>query len=319
MAWADPEPAGDSRTPDVAACKAQKLGQQIQCPSCESVSVVDSNTNESQEILASIEDWFTQGFSNDQILDLVAQTYGEDLVLSEPLSGQPAAGEADSTDIEAVLAQEAMKGLAEPPAGPELSGQAALDRANQVGDKLRCPQCQGLSVADSKADAAEAMFARVLELVEQGYTEDQIVDYFVSRFGQDILLEPKVEGMNLLIWVGPLVLIVAGGVLLALKSRRRPVPYEPSNERPSTAGMANENPDDDEGLERLDRRKRSQMDQEDAYIQSIRTHVSDSNDNPLTDASAHSDEPETDEADSAPKERYMKTVLAWVSAGSEAR
>jgi len=109
----------------------------------------------------------------------------------------------------------------------EVPAAEQVDHLTQhISKKLRCPVCQGLSVADSSADAAVAMKARIQELVEQGYTEAQIVDYFIDRYGEWVLLEPKVD-TNLVVWVLPVVALVVGlGVLFGRK--REEAPPEPA-------------------------------------------------------------------------------------------
>ncbi len=111
--------------------------------------------------------------------------------------------------------------LDEPPAGPPLSGDEATQEARRIASGLRCPVCQGLSVADSNADAARAMKSRIDELVTQGYTEDQIVDYFVDRYGEFVRLEPEAEGMNLVLWLLPGGLVLGGLGWLLTSGRRR--------------------------------------------------------------------------------------------------
>ncbi|MEC8424700.1 MAG: cytochrome c-type biogenesis protein CcmH, partial [Myxococcota bacterium] len=103
----------------------------------------------------------------------------------------------------------------EPPLLDPPDSETAADRTAEIAGGLRCPVCQGLSVSDSNADAARAMHDRIAELVSQGYTEEQIVDYFVGRYGAWVRLEPPREGLNWLIWVGPVVLFVLGAGLVA--------------------------------------------------------------------------------------------------------
>ena len=111
-------------------------------------------------------------------------------------------------------------------------------------------------------------------------------------------------------------LVVAGGILLAVQLRRQ----AGGSQRPRQRDTSEQsNPAADEGLERLDRLKRSQLSQEDAYVQSIRKFVSEEKDDPLSADVADTDGSDMSAGDSAPKERYIKTVLAWVSAGSEAQ
>ncbi len=85
------------------------------------------------------------------------------------------------------------------PKGTPLEG-AELDRvAHEVAAVVRCPVCQGLSIADSPVDQAAAMRTEVRELLAAGFTPDQILDYFEPSYGEFIRLEPKPEGFNLLV------------------------------------------------------------------------------------------------------------------------
>ncbi len=98
-----------------------------------------------------------------------------------------------------------------PPADAPRDEVATAEMTIEVAQKLRCPVCQGLSVNDSKADAAVAMRARIEELVAAGYSEDQIVDFFVERYGEFVLLEPRREGLNWVVWLGPVIFLAGGG------------------------------------------------------------------------------------------------------------
>lgn len=72
-----------------------------------------------------------------------------------------------------------------------------------IGLGLRCPVCQGLSVADSTSEAAVSMQRRIRELVAAGYSREQIEAYFVDRYGEWVLLDPPANGLNWLIWLAP--------------------------------------------------------------------------------------------------------------------
>ena len=117
--------------------------------------------------------------------------------------------------------------LEEPPALAPPDAETAAARTRTVAKGLRCPVCQGLSVADSNADSARAMHDRIAELVAQGYSEQQISDYFVDRYGSWVRLEPEPEGMALLIFVLPAVMLVVGGLWLAARGRASPSPADP--------------------------------------------------------------------------------------------
>lgn len=107
-----------------------------------------------------------------------------------------------------------------PPAGPPLSGEALTAETNAVSKHLRCPVCQGLSVADSPSESAKAMKDEVQDLVAKGYSQDQVLDYFEASYGEFIRLEPKAEGWNLLVWVAP-GLALAGGLGWVYTTMRR--------------------------------------------------------------------------------------------------
>ncbi|NOK12380.1 cytochrome c-type biogenesis protein [Corallococcus exercitus] len=95
-------------------------------------------------------------------------------------------------------------------------------RVQQLAKKLRCAVCQGLSVADSPSSMARAQLDKVRELVADGKTDTEIVDYFVARYGEWVLLEPRAEGFNWFVWLGPVVLVL-GGLFVILK-QRQPLP-----------------------------------------------------------------------------------------------
>ena len=133
---------------------------------------------------------------------------------------------------------------------PQQAGSALLDppreaRVQALGKQLRCPMCQGLSIADSSSSAARAQMDKVRELVAAGKTDQEIRDYFTSRYGEWALLDPPAAGMNLLVWLLPLLLLVGGGVAIA-RTMRRPVPAAPS---PAAEPEQKQPPSDDPYLE----------------------------------------------------------------------
>lgn len=117
-----------------------------------------------------------------------------------------------------------------PPAGPPLAEGAALEAMiREAGARLRCPVCQGLSVADSPADAAVAMRDEVKVLAAMGYDADQILDYFEASYGEFIRLDPKKEGFSLLVWLLPVGFVLLGGGLVWTQlGRSTPAPAPPA-------------------------------------------------------------------------------------------
>jgi cytochrome c-type biogenesis protein CcmH len=108
------------------------------------------------------------------------------------------------------------------PRGPQLSGPLLDARTDDVGALLRCPVCQGLSVADSPATMARNMKAEVREKLAAGYDQEQILSYFERSYGEFVRLEPPMRGVNWLVWFGPVGGLLAGGAVIvwALKRSR---------------------------------------------------------------------------------------------------
>ena len=107
-----------------------------------------------------------------------------------------------------------------PPAGAPIGGDALVRRTDEVSALLRCPVCQGMSVADSPSEMAVNMKGLVRELLARGYSKEQILEYFERSYGQFVLLEPKFEGVNTLVWLLPVVALVFGAIVLMSIVRR---------------------------------------------------------------------------------------------------
>ena len=104
-------------------------------------------------------------------------------------------------------------------------------RAAHIDALLRCPSCEGISVADSSASTAVAIRQAVTARVRAGQSDAQIEAYFVSRYGPGILLRPPARGATAWVWVLPPVGVAAAAAGLgALFWRRRRVPVVESSE-----------------------------------------------------------------------------------------
>lgn len=112
-----------------------------------------------------------------------------------------------------------------------LGASSLEEQVRQVSAELRCPVCQGLSVADSPSGMASQMRDLIRERLEAGESPEAVKAYFVERYGEWILLAPKREGFNLLVWVLPFLGLGGGAVGLAMVLRRwkaRPQAAPPS-------------------------------------------------------------------------------------------
>jgi cytochrome c-type biogenesis protein CcmH/NrfF len=95
-------------------------------------------------------------------------------------------------------------------------------RARALSEGLRCMVCQNQSIDESDADLARDLRILVRERLVAGDTDRQVMDYVVSRYGEFVLLKPRFNPRNALLWGTPVILLLAGGlfVLLAARSRR---------------------------------------------------------------------------------------------------
>jgi cytochrome c-type biogenesis protein CcmH len=105
----------------------------------------------------------------------------------------------------------------------------AVDRADAIGDVIKCPVCGGESIADSPAALARDMMAMVRQGVSDGLTDDQIIDSVVGAYGKDVqVLDPTFKASTVALWGVPTAVLV-GGIALTLARRRRET-LEPASE-----------------------------------------------------------------------------------------
>ncbi|MBI3595901.1 MAG: cytochrome c-type biogenesis protein CcmH [Nitrospirae bacterium] len=87
-------------------------------------------------------------------------------------------------------------------------------QVREIAKTLRCTICQNESIWESQAELAQQMRDLIRERLLKGESPDQIRAYFLSRYGDYILLTPQKSGMNWILWAGPFVLLAGGGILL---------------------------------------------------------------------------------------------------------
>ena len=98
--------------------------------------------------------------------------------------------------------------------------QESLDqRVHDVASQLKCPVCQGESVADSPSTISQQMRGVIRQQLRQGQSEQQIIQYFVSRYGSNILWSPPKQGFTMLAWIIPIAILLGGAILLVLVLR----------------------------------------------------------------------------------------------------
>ena len=87
---------------------------------------------------------------------------------------------------------------------------------------LRCPKCQNQNIADSNAELAKDLRNKTYELVKQGQSKDQVVDYMVARFGNFVRYDPPVTPATIFLWLGPLLFIIFGLLILIRQIKKQP-------------------------------------------------------------------------------------------------
>jgi cytochrome c-type biogenesis protein CcmH len=100
-------------------------------------------------------------------------------------------------------------------------GDSLLDaQTRDLAAQLRCPVCQGLSLQDSPSELAQEMRSVIRDQLRAGRTPSQVRDYFISKYGEWILLKPEPHGFNLAVYLLPILGLLAGGTVIALAARR---------------------------------------------------------------------------------------------------
>lgn len=101
-------------------------------------------------------------------------------------------------------------------------------RARAISEELRCVVCQNQTIDDSDADLAHDLRVLLRERLLKGDTDEQAKAFIVKRYGSYVLLKPPFRAETLLLWLGPLLVLIAGGTGAALYvARRKPRPDAP--------------------------------------------------------------------------------------------
>ena len=94
-------------------------------------------------------------------------------------------------------------------------------RARTLSEGLRCMVCQNQSIDESDADLARDLRILVRQRLVAGDSDQQVMDYIVSRYGEFVLLKPRFSLRNALLWGTPVILLLAGGIFIMLGARSR--------------------------------------------------------------------------------------------------
>lgn len=133
--------------------------------------------------------------------------------------------------------------LASPFYSPALAQDPDYDRINEIAKDLNCPTCTGINLSDCRTLTCEQWRDQINDLIKQGYSNQEVVDYFATRYGTQVLQEPPKDGSTLLLWILPIIALIAGGVWVIWALRRwarpeaQPVSIVPQRRPASTASQ----------------------------------------------------------------------------------
>ena len=99
---------------------------------------------------------------------------------------------------------------------PSLPTNTLQDLTYDINKSLICPVCPGETIDQSRVELAKQMRQIVIDKVNAGWDKDQILQFFVDRYGEDVLAEPPKKGFSLLLWIVPPTLIILSGIGLVL-------------------------------------------------------------------------------------------------------
>ena len=116
----------------------------------------------------------------------------------------------------------------------EFANDAERQRYRSLIEELRCPKCQNQNIADSDAPIATDLRNEIFRMLEEGKSNEEIIDFLVSRYGDFVLYKPPLTSRTLLLWYGPAGMLLLGfGVLGVILIRRRS-----QNKDRSAAGLS---------------------------------------------------------------------------------
>jgi cytochrome c-type biogenesis protein CcmH len=127
-------------------------------------------------------------------------------------------------------------------------------RTYEVARQLQCPVCNGESVADSSSPIAQTMRDLIHQKLAAGESEQQVIQEFHQRYGDTILETPPMQGFTLLIWLGPVVMLLAGLALLRSVARAWRAP-QPAGVAAGSGGSLDEEAGEDDDLSDAERER----------------------------------------------------------------
>jgi cytochrome c-type biogenesis protein CcmH len=95
------------------------------------------------------------------------------------------------------------------------------DRANALASRLKCPVCESETIADSPTDLARDLKDLIAEQLADGWTDQEVIDFFIATYGEQVLLDPPIGGRTALLWIAPLAALGVGALVILSRRGKR--------------------------------------------------------------------------------------------------
>lgn len=102
----------------------------------------------------------------------------------------------------------------------EFSSNQLRDRFQVLVTELRCPKCQNQNLADSNSPISADLRTEIFRMLEEGSTDQEIIDFLVVRYGEFVMYRPPVKKTTLILWLAPGLLLIAGIIIIMVMRRR---------------------------------------------------------------------------------------------------
>lgn len=104
--------------------------------------------------------------------------------------------------------------------GSVLAQEPSDDEVNAVAENLNCPTCQSLNLSDCNTQTCIQWKDQIRDLLADGYTQEEVLDWYVVRYGEQVLQEPPRRGIGLYVWLLPILGLLAGAIWLGVILKR---------------------------------------------------------------------------------------------------
>ena len=92
----------------------------------------------------------------------------------------------------------------------------------ELTKELRCPKCQNQDIGDSDAELAKDLRDKSYELLQAGKSKQEVIDYMAARYGNFILYKPPFQASTMILWFGPVLVMLVGLIIVVVRTRKQP-------------------------------------------------------------------------------------------------